>query len=125
MVLQKAALNLKLSGRENQLYEAYLLRQEKRTETVGFDSDGRLIIKKTLDAEPIIQAVSMSSEIETPSRNNRGMLHLGSIDRLTAANWARECGAAIGTKEFAAYAKKKLQSGDFAKFAVKRKKRYV
>jgi hypothetical protein len=96
-----------------------------RKEQVHVDNDGTVRIHKTLDAEPIIEAVRMSSEIETPHRNNRGMLHLGSIDPLTAANWARESGAAIGTKEFAAYAKKKLQSGDFAHFKVKRKRRYV
>ena len=107
------------------MMEMLLDQQHQRKERVSFNSDGMMIIEKSYNAEPIIEAVKMSSEIETPSRNNRGMLHLGSIDPLTARNWSKECGAAIGTKEFAAYAKKKLQSGEFSRFAVKRKRRYA
>ena len=124
-IFQKVALNLKLKGWENQLYERALELRQNKQEKIEFTPDGQMIIKKTLNAEPIIEAVKMSSEIETPSRNNKGMLHLGSIDVLTARNWSKECGAAVGTKEFAAYAKKKLQQGEFSRFAVKRKRRYV
>ena len=125
MVMQKAALGLKLTGSENRLYEDILSRQYKRRETIEFDNNGMVVIKKSFDAQPIVDAVKMSSDIEAPVRNDRGMLHLGSIDPITARNWSKECGAAVGTKEFAAYAKKKLMSNEFAKFAVKRKKRYV
>ena len=125
MILQKAALGLKLTGAENRLYEHHLDAQLQKRETIKLAADGTMVIKRSLNAEPIMEAVKMSSDIEAPVRNDRGMLHLGSIDPYTAQNWAKECGAAIGTKEFAAYAKKKLQSGEFSRFTVKRKRRYV
>lgn len=125
MIKQKMALNLKLKGSELRVWEEYLNAQYRKTESYSLDSNGNLVVKKSLDAQPIVDAVQMSSDIQAPVRNDRGMLHLGSIDQLTANNWAKECGAAVGTKEFAAYAKKKLQSGEYAKFRVKRKRRYV
>jgi hypothetical protein len=41
---------------------------------------------------------------------------IGSIDPITAAIWRKECGAGIGTKEFAKYAKKKLADPDYRRF---------
>jgi hypothetical protein len=43
----------------------------------------------------------------------------GRIDAVTAEQWSRECGAAIGTQEFALYCKRKLMDGEFAYFRVK------
>ncbi len=100
-------------------------RRLNQREGLHVDADGNVTIQKVLDATPIIEAVKMSSEIEAPFRNDRGYLHLGSIDPLTAANWAKECGCAIATKEFNEYAKKKLMSGEFAHFRVKRKARLI
>lgn len=127
MVLrQKLALGLPLTGAENRLYEHILETvYGNKKEVREYTPDGVTVVTTTIDAEPVMDAVKMSSEIDAPVRNDRGMLHLGSIDAVTARNWAKECGAAIGTKEFAAYAKKKLQSGEFSRFQVKRKKRYV
>jgi hypothetical protein len=44
---------------------------------------------------------------------------IGSIPFVVADQWSRECGAGIGTKEFAAYCKRKLLDGDFAAFRIK------
>lgn len=76
----------------------------------------RLRFKTTMDVEPIIEGVKHLNNLVNPERDRTGRLYLGSIDPLTAANWARECGHAIGTKPWSAYAKKKLLSGDYAKF---------
>jgi hypothetical protein len=43
---------------------------------------------------------------------------LGSIPIVIAEQWARECGARIGTPEFAAYVRRKLLDPDFAGFRV-------
>ena len=99
--------------------------KHNKKEEIEFTPDGMMVIKRSVNVEPVLEAVKMSSDIEAPVRNDRGMLHLGSIDHVTARMWSLECGAAVGTREFAKFAKKKLQSGEFAKFAVKRKKRYV
>lgn len=73
--------------------------------------------KHTHDVECIVQGVKDMSEIITRTTNNAaGALYLGSIDTITAAIWAKECGAAVGTREFAKYAKKKLMSPEYSKF---------
>lgn len=43
----------------------------------------------------------------------------GRIPLVIAEEWARECGAAIGTKEFALHCRRKLADGTFAKLRVK------
>lgn len=87
----------------------------KLTERLHHDGDA-VRIKKTIDVEPIFDGVRGMSELVNAKRNKQGWLYLGSIDILTAQNWAKECGYAVGTKGFSNYAKKKLQSGDFNKF---------
>ena len=57
----------------------------------------------------------MLSDQSGIGRSNR---LVGRIDMVTAEGWSRECGAAIGTAEFAAYCKKKIMDGDFSKFRV-------
>lgn len=79
--------------------------------------DGKkLTFERSMDAEPLFGAIKANGELVNPTRDKSGRLYLGSIDPITAANWAKECGHAIGTKPFAAYAKKKLMSGEYAKF---------
>lgn len=46
-----------------------------------------------------------------------GTRYLGSIDPITAAQWAKESGLKIGTKEFAKYAKRKLADSDYRRFS--------
>jgi len=59
----------------------------------------------------------MSERINPHAKNTvAGARYLGSIDSITAANWAKECGAAIGSAEFNAYAKRQLNSGEYSKF---------
>lgn len=75
--------------------------------------DGLVHSETTMRVDPIFNGVKLRGEVVNPERSKTGRLYLGSVDPLTAQNWAKECGAAVGTKEFAAYAKKKLQSGEF------------
>jgi hypothetical protein len=71
----------------------------------------------THDVTSIIEGVKEMSELITRStKNAAGANYLGSIDTITASIWATECGAAVGTKEFAKYAKKKLMSPEYSKF---------
>jgi hypothetical protein len=83
--------------------------------------NGGVAFEYTHNVDNIIEGVKEQSELITRSHRNRaGALYLGSIDALTAANWSKECGAAIGTKAFAKYAKKKLMDPDNAKFRAQR-----
>lgn len=40
----------------------------------------------------------------------------GSLDPITASIFSKECGAGIGTKEFAVYVKKKLNDNEYKRF---------
>lgn len=77
---------------------------------------------RSQEVDSVFDGVKMVGEVENATRDTNGRLYLGSIDPITAANWARECGAAIGTKEFAQFAKKKLMSNEFSKFRAPRSK---
>jgi hypothetical protein len=73
--------------------------------------DGVVTIKKTQDAQPMFDAIRAAKDLP----KNPTMRYIGSIPLLVGQKWARECGAAIGTKEWRAYAHKKLKSGEFSK----------
>lgn len=102
---------------ENLLAECWRVQYLKPTETVRFDADGRIHFVKSQDVEPIMDAMKDYKDVIGRERNKNGAKLVGSIDTLTAANWARESKTKIGTKEFAQYAKKKLQDRDFRRFA--------
>lgn len=79
-----------------------------------------------MDVQPIIDGVQSMQDIADANDFNPklvGSRYIGSVDPITASNWAKECGYAIGTKGFAAYAKKKLLSGEFSKYAVQHNRR--
>ena len=104
-----------------------LLRQLHRQREHRVETDVGHNIVKSLDVEPLIQGVKMMSDaqLERPVRDRAGRLYLGSIDKLTAVNWAKESGTKLYGKEWAAYAKKKLQSSEFSHFRAEQKRKYV
>lgn len=115
--LAKRRAGQELNGSENRLFEEYhRLHDLKFKERVLFDQDSQSVkFVKSMEVDPVFEGVKILSEGNS-DRLKTGLTYLGSIDPITAANWSRECGAAIGTREFAEYAKKKLMSGDFAHF---------
>lgn len=105
------------ANEENLLAECQRVRYMQPTETTSFDADGNMHISKTLDAEPIMQAMKDYGDIiDSKQTNASGAKMIGAIDPITAAIWRKECGAGIGTREFAKYAKKKLADPDFKRF---------
>lgn len=68
-----------------------------------------------MQIDPVFEGVKHLNELVNPERDKTGRLYLGSVDVLTAQNWAKECGHAVGTKPWVAYAKKKLMSGDYSR----------
>lgn len=79
---------------------------------------GQLHITRTVEVDAIFSALNDYRDILSRNAKNRavnGRL-IGCIDPITAANWRKECGAGVGTKEFAQYAKKKLNDRDYSKF---------
>jgi hypothetical protein len=119
-VAAKLSRNQALSPEEdNLLAECQRVYHQKPQEKVHLDTDGTIRIVKSVDAEPIMDAMKAYGDIiQKHQRGAAGAKMIGSIDPITAAIWRKECGAGIGTKEFAAYAKKKLADSDFRRFRV-------
>jgi hypothetical protein len=75
--------------------------------------DDKLIIRRSQDVQRILD---FNKERNIDGHNRKSDMRLaGSIPFLVCEIWQRECGARIGTQEFLAYSKKKLQSGEFSK----------
>jgi len=81
--------------------------------------DGKLVIRKSQDVQSLIDQNAYERENAPSMFGEMAVRKIGSIPLIVAETWAKECGAAVGTKEFAEYAKRKLMDGDFAKFRIK------
>ncbi len=105
------------ANEENLLAECFYRHYSKPEEKVTVDADGNVTVVRTADSEPVMQAMKDYGDvIDKHHRGAAGARMIGSVDAVTAGIWARECGAGIGTREFAAYAKKKLADSDFRRF---------
>lgn len=83
-------------------------------ETLKASPDGSVVVARSYDVGSVFEGVKALSQ--GAKHTKKTAQYLGSIDTITAENWSKECGAKVGSKEFAAYAKKKLMSGDWAHF---------
>jgi len=115
----KQQKNLPLTpSEENLLAECSRQRHLQPIETTHVDTDGTIRVVRTNNAEPIMQAMKDYGDVIERSNKKAvaGAQMIGSVDPITAAVWRQECGAGIGTKEFAKYAKKKLADPDYKRF---------
>lgn len=83
------------------------------------EQDGNLIINRSQDVTALIEKNKIEAEIMPSMYGEAAWRKVGSIPLTLAEAWAKECGANVGTKEFALYAKKKLMDGEFAAFRIK------
>jgi hypothetical protein len=83
------------------------------------EQEGKLIVNRQQDVEGLIEQNKIEAEIAPSMHGDAAVRKVGSIPFVVAEEWSRECGAGIGTKEFALYCKKKLMDGDFAAFRIK------
>lgn len=83
------------------------------------EQDGKLIINRQQDVEGLIRQNKIEAENAPSMVGHAAVRKVGEIPFVVAEEWSRECGAAIGTKEFALYCKRKLMDGDFAAFRIK------
>lgn len=91
-----------------------------QTETTTFDADGTMHIKHTLNAEPVMEAMKAYGDIVSGSRSRvAGAKMVGALDPITAAQWAKETGIKLHTKEFVQYVVNRLKTDrDYSKFRV-------
>lgn len=81
--------------------------------------DGQLRVSRTQDVQSLIDQNKYEAETAPSMFGQAAVRKIGSIPFVVAEQWSRECGAGIGTKEFALYCKRKLMDGDFAAFRIK------
>jgi hypothetical protein len=89
------------------------------SEKYSMDSDGLIRVTRSQDVQALIDQNKHEAEAAPSMFGQAAVRKIGSIPFVVADQWSRECGAGIGTKEFAAYCKRKLLDGDFAAFRIK------
>lgn len=83
------------------------------------EQDGKLHIQRSQDVQAIIDQNKVEADLLPSMYGDAAWRKVGSIPFTVAEEWSKECGAGIGTKEFALYCKRKLMDGDFAAFRIK------
>lgn len=120
---RKLDQGLPLSVAESELL-AECRRRYHSKEKVSYkvDANGCVHVTKTVDAEPIMNAMKAYGDIIGVNKRNdnlAGASLIGGIDPVTAANWAKETGLKIGTKEYAQFAKNRIKNDiDYRRFRV-------
>ena len=89
------------------------------SEKYSFDSDGTMRVTRSQDVQSLIDQNKHEADAAPSMFGQAAVRKIGSIPFVIAEAWSRECGAGIGTKEFAVYCKRKLMDGDFAAFRIK------
>ena len=89
------------------------------SEKYNFDSDGTMRVTRSQDVQSLIDQNTHEADAAPSMFGQAAVRKIGSIPFVIAEAWSRECGAGIGTKEFAVYCKRKLMDGDFAAFRIK------
>ncbi len=93
--------------------------------------ENQIHYRKSVEVDGIFAGVAEKMEREdgnyshSTNKGVAGGTYVGSIDEITAVNWAKECGAKLYSKEWMAHAKKKRLSGDYAFYFPSRKKRLI
>lgn len=85
---------------------------------ITLEADGSVVFKYSQSIEPIFDGVKAMSDLLPASHSGpAGSKYVGSIDDLTARNWAREWGVKMYTKEFNQLAAERIKSdSDYSKF---------
>jgi hypothetical protein len=83
------------------------------------EDEGKLIVDRRQDIQALVDQNKAEADVAPSMFGQAAVRKIGSIPFVIAEQWSRECGAAIGSKEFALYCKRKLMDGDFAKFRIK------
>jgi hypothetical protein len=83
------------------------------------EADGLLHVQRQQDVQSLIDLNKHEAETLPSMYGQAAVRKIASIPLVVAEEWSRECGARIGSPEFARYCDKKTQDGDFAAFRIK------
>lgn len=82
------------------------------------DFNGGFHIVTEQNCDDTIEAVHDAHSLIPKKTKVDGARYAGSVPAVQALIWAKECGSAVGTREWADYAAAKMKDGDFKKFKV-------
>lgn len=106
-----------LVAEEELLAECYRRYYSKPKESMSVDNDGTVVVRRQVDAEPVLQAMKDYADIiDRRKTGAAGAKMYGSLDPITCAIFQKESGLRLGTKAFAQFVKKKLKDRDFSGF---------
>lgn len=84
-----------------------------------YEQDGKLIVRRHQDVQSLLDDNKELATVAPSAHGDAKFRLAGRIPLVVAEQWSAECGEAIGTQGFAAYVRRKLADGDFAKLRVK------
>lgn len=118
----KMAQGMALSIKEHELLTECRRRYHSKPRVkYQFDQDGSMTIEHSVDIGPVQEMLKNYTEVYGRGRNDKmaGAQMVGALDEVTAVVWSHETGLKIGTKEFAEFAKKRIQNDiDYRVFRV-------
>ncbi len=82
-----------------------------------FDEDGKLIVQRTVDVEPIMESAKLARE--APQQPLSDSWHVGRVPMFIVNEWLKEVGVKWDDPAARDVIDRKLMSGDFAAFRVK------
>ena len=101
-------------------YDVQPLRSRSDTPTEQWvDKPTGFQIKHYQKCDDTVRAVHDAAELLPKKTKGDGVRYTGSVPVVLALVWAKECGMPVGTKEWIAYADKKMK-GEFSKLRVRR-----
>lgn len=80
--------------------------------------NGAFSVIKQQDVTEVLRAAHELPDLIRKDSGPAQGRYLGTVPVIIAEQWAKECDAAIGTKEWAAYAKKKLADGEYRRLRI-------
>lgn len=109
-IQRKLWMHQSLTPQEANLVANLTAQQHLQTKGAISLEDDKVVVKRSNNVEPIFDGVKALSETLSETHSGAaGARYVGSIDPITATNWSKEWGCAIGTKEFAKLASQRIK----------------
>lgn len=83
------------------------------------EQDGKLHVLRSQDTQAVLDHVKAMRDVAPSMFGDAKWRYIGEVPLVLAEKWSEECGAAIGSPEFAIYCKQKLMNGDYAALRVR------
>ncbi len=81
--------------------------------------DNKIQVVRSQDVSGILKEIHELRDHVPSMHGDAKARWVGSIPLVIAEQWSRECGASIGTQEYAKYIRRKLSDPDYKKLLVK------